>query len=494
MKKLLLTLVLLWPVAGLAGFAEGYEAAQRGDFATAMREWRPLAEAGDATAQYNLGVMYANGQGVPEDDAEAVKWYRLAAVQGDASAQVNLGLMYDDGEGVPEDDAEAVKWYRLAAEQGNASAQFNLGQMYRNGQGVPEDYALAYAWHNLAAAQGDKDASKSKDFIRKDMTPAQIARAQELSNTLARRIARGESTPTPTPAPSAPQSGPSRTVVAEAQKLLGILGYEIGPADGLSGQRTANAVRAFQSDLKMSPTGAITEELLVILRIAVAANAPTPAKPRQAASPTQRSSGSGFFVSTAGHIITNRHVIDGCGKVTVSIDDVDKPVTVESVDEANDLALLKAPSGSMAPATFRQSRRANLGEQVVVAGYPLSGLLSEGLNVTTGTISALAGIGDDPRVIQITAPVQPGNSGGPLLDKSGHVVGVVVSKLNAAKAFKLTGDIPQNINFAIKDSLVRGFLDIHGVDYRAGTDNAAVGSEAVAAMAQGFVVSVGCWE
>ena len=178
----------------------------------------------------------------------------------------------------------------------------------------------------------------------------------------------------------------------------------------------------------------------------------------------------------------------------MSADDVDQPVVVESVDEANDLALLKAPTGRPAPATFRQSRRANLGEQVVVAGYPLSGLLSENLNVTTGTVSALAGLGDNPRVIQITAPVQAGNSGGPLLDKSGYVIGVVVSKLNAAKAYKLTGDFPQNINFAIKGSLVRGFLDIHGVDYRTGNENVAVGSEAVAKMAQGFVVSVGCWE
>ncbi len=403
--------------------------------------------------------------------------------------------MYAKGKGVPKDDAEAVKWYRLAAAQGLARAQFNLGTMYDNGNGVPEDNVQAYAWLNLAAAQGHKGASKNKGIIaRQEMTPAQIARAQELSKTLARRIARGESTPTPTPSASVPRTGPTRTVAAEVQKLLGLLGYKPGPADGLPGERTRNAVRAFQSDLKMAPTGEISDELIVLLRIAVAANATTSAKPRQAASPTQRSSGSGFFVSTAGHIITNRHVVDGCGKVTVSIDGVDKPVMVESVDEANDLALLKALTSKSAPAAFRQSRRANLGEQVVVAGYPLSGLLSAGLNVTTGTISALAGLQDNPRVIQITAPVQAGNSGGPLLDKSGHVIGVVVSKLNVAKAFKVTGDIPQNINFAIKGSLVRGFLDIHGVDYRTGTDHAAVGSEAVAAMAQGFVVSVGCWE
>ncbi|MFT5446561.1 MAG: hypothetical protein ACI9DC_001730 [Gammaproteobacteria bacterium] len=109
MKRLLLTLVLLWPATVLADFSEGLAAAQRGDFATAMREWRPLAEAGNAYAQTSLGNMYANGNGVPEDDAEAVKWYRLAAAQGNADAQTNLGVMYDKGQGVPEDDAEAVE-------------------------------------------------------------------------------------------------------------------------------------------------------------------------------------------------------------------------------------------------------------------------------------------------------------------------------------------------------------------------------------------------
>jgi S1-C subfamily serine protease len=242
----------------------------------------------------------------------------------------------------------------------------------------------------------------------------------------------------------------------------------------------------------MAPSGAISQELIALLEIAVAARAAS--KPRQAAAPAQRSSGSGFFISTAGHIITNRHVIGGCGRVTVNIDGVDSPASVEQVDAVNDLALLKASTGTRAPATFRQSRRANLGEWVIVAGYPLGGLLSSEMSATTGTISALAGISDNPRVVQITAPVQSGNSGGPLLDKSGQVIGVVVSKLNAAKVYQVTGDFPQNINFAIKGSLVRGFLDIHGVDYGIGSSDAAVGSEAVAAMAQDFVVSVECWE
>ena len=104
-----------------------------------MRWYRLAADQGDASAQYNLGGRYANGLGVPQDEAEAVRWYRLAADQGNASAQYNLGLRYANGEGVLKDDAEAVRWYRLSADQGDASAQNNLGLRYDNGEGVLKD-------------------------------------------------------------------------------------------------------------------------------------------------------------------------------------------------------------------------------------------------------------------------------------------------------------------------------------------------------------------
>jgi len=119
----------------------------------------PLAEQGDTFAQFNLGLMYDNGEGVPQDYAEALKWFRLAAERGNVTAQYNVGVMYDNGRGVPEDDAEAVKWYRLAAEQGYAKAQGRLGSMYKQGQGVPEDYVEAYAWYNLGAAQGKQECN-----------------------------------------------------------------------------------------------------------------------------------------------------------------------------------------------------------------------------------------------------------------------------------------------------------------------------------------------
>ena len=118
--------------------------------------------------------------------------YRKAAEQGDAMGQYNLGLMYDEGEGVPENDAEAVGWYRKAAEQGYAKAQNNLGLMYAKGEGVLEDYVLAYAWLNLAAAQGNEGSVEAKDVLRPKMTAEQIARAQKLSATLFSRINQSE--------------------------------------------------------------------------------------------------------------------------------------------------------------------------------------------------------------------------------------------------------------------------------------------------------------
>jgi uncharacterized protein len=130
---------------GAAGpFEDAVAAYQRGDYATSLRLTRSLAEQGNAWAQAQLGSMYDNGQGVPQDYAAAAGWYRKAAEQGNFVAQHNLGLMYEDGHGVAPDYAAAVSWYRKAAEQGATEAQTNLGLMYAMGPGVPQDYALAH--------------------------------------------------------------------------------------------------------------------------------------------------------------------------------------------------------------------------------------------------------------------------------------------------------------------------------------------------------------
>jgi len=183
MKKLTLALLLIvsCATAWAADFDKGLTAARAGDFVTALAEWKPLAEQGDAAAQLNLGFLYGSGQGVIEDDKEAAKWFRLAAEQGDAVAQYNLAQMYRKGEGVIEDDKEAVKWYRLAAEQSHAKAQYKLGVSYDNGDGVIQDDVYAHIWWNMAAANGYEIARSLKDILVERMTPQDISKAQDLA-------------------------------------------------------------------------------------------------------------------------------------------------------------------------------------------------------------------------------------------------------------------------------------------------------------------------
>ena len=139
------------------------------------------AEWNDAYAQIALGQMYYDGDGVLQDRKEAAKWWRKAAQQGYADAQYNLGVMYYKGEGVIQDFKEAVKWNRKAAEQGYADAQNNLGLMYSKGEGVIQDYIQAHAWYDVSSANGSKLGAKNRDLLAKQMSPEQIAKAQELA-------------------------------------------------------------------------------------------------------------------------------------------------------------------------------------------------------------------------------------------------------------------------------------------------------------------------
>ena len=218
MLPALAMLLLLAMPAAAQDIEKGVDAYQRGDYAAALAEWHPLAEQGDAYAQFFLGVMYDNGEGVPQDDAEAARWYRPAAEQGVAEAQYNLGVMYRNGEGVPQDYAEAARYNRMAAEQDHAKAQHNLGvmyalgqgvpqdygqshtlfslaaeqghpaahqyalgRMYHLGEGVPQDYVLAHMWLNLAAALGHTEAVEGRNHTAGKMTPGQIAEAQRMA-------------------------------------------------------------------------------------------------------------------------------------------------------------------------------------------------------------------------------------------------------------------------------------------------------------------------
>jgi serine protease Do len=205
-------------------------------------------------------------------------------------------------------------------------------------------------------------------------------------------------------------------------------------------------------------------------------------------------SGTGFLISARGHVLTNRHVITDCGKIAVRRG-VQSSYSAEVItfDVANDLALLKTTPGVGSEyAHFRQGSPVRAGEDIVVFGFPLAGALSLHGNVLPGTVAALAGLGDDVRFLQISAPVQPGNSGGPLLDRSGNVVGVIQSKLDAIKVAGATGDIPQNVNFAIKGDVATNFLDWVGSRYESTSSSQVLSVPAIAERAARFTVLIEC--
>ena len=460
------------------GWQKGWDAYQTKDFATAYKEWKPLAEQGNVIAQNDLGVLYGyglgvsknfaeevkwyrraaeqgftksqinlgnmyKGQGVGMDNVEVVKWYRLAAKQGDADAQNDLGLWYlTGGRGVSKDATEAAKWLRLAADQGVAQAQRRLGLLYAEGKGAPKDFITAYMWFNLSVAYGHKTGYIDRDSISKRMAPAQIAEAQ-------RRTAEWKPTP-------------------------------------------SRKVRVAKSKSSTAPKSAPT---------------PKPSPPTKTGS-----SGSGFFVSKLGHVITNEHVVRDCGSVTVG-DNAKKQVTVTIVekDKRNDLALLKISSTKMASVETKslisklgitvvplasdgllRSEDVELGEDVLVSGYPYGDIFSNTIKVTKGIVSANRGFGDDTGQFQMDAAVQPGNSGGPIYDENGNIVGVVVSQLNKMKFAKATGSMPENVNFGIKASTVRQFLTSSGLPTKWSKKSKRMTTKDLAKIAKNQTVMVVC--
>ncbi len=172
--------LLLSSIAWSADFATGRVAYDSGDYETALTEWRPLADAGDADGQFGMGLLYGNGFGVALDDEQALKWYGLAASQGHAEAQCNIAVMHANGWGVPQSDEEALKWYGLAAEQGVTPAQINVGRMYAGGFGAAQDKVQGHKWFSIAAELGDDDAKFNRDILTATMSAEEIAAANRL--------------------------------------------------------------------------------------------------------------------------------------------------------------------------------------------------------------------------------------------------------------------------------------------------------------------------
>lgn len=209
------------------------------------------------------------------------------------------------------------------------------------------------------------------------------------------------------------------------------------------------------------------------------------------AKPRGGGSGTGFFVSSKGHVMTNHHVVEGCTTLDVSYaGGAPEKATLLAGDAKTDLALLATELKPQDVPPFRS--RVRVGESIFVFGFPLTGVLASSGNFTTGGITAVAGLADDTSKLQISAPVQPGNSGGPLLDRRGNVVGVIVSKLNVLNVAKATNDLAQNVNFAIKASIAETFLEANGIAVPTGERGADREPADIADMARTFTVHVVC--
>ena len=387
------------------------------DFTEAAKWLRKAADQEDAIAQFSLGTLFENGQGVAKDIAEAAKWYRKAAEQGHAAAQTNLGALLQAGNGVEKDLPQAAMWHRKAAEQGFALAQANLGRMLASGQGVAKDSAEAVKWYRKAAEQGDATAQflfGSALFLGEG-APQDYVEAYKWINLAA--------------AQSHLAAAEHRLTVSEKMTPL-----QIAEAQKLSALFSAR----HSTNTNVSASNAATNNTVGF------------------------STGTAFFVSDDGYLLTNFHVVSDAVRIEVRTRQGKFPAKLVKADRANDLALLKVARGTelFRPLALGASRGVKLGEAVFTIGFPNTAVQGMEPKFTDGKINGLFGMQDDPRHFQISVAVQPGNSGGALVDARGNVVGIVTFRLDDLKTFRLTGSLPQNVNYAVKSAFVGAFLDV----------------------------------
>lgn len=342
---------------------------------------------------------------------------RKAAELGNVIQQSNLGVRYHKGIGVSKNFTEAIKWYRKAAAQGDDQAQFGLGICYSKGQGVAKNDVEAARWYRKAAEQGNVGAQ----------------------NDLGNCYAYGEGVV------KNEIEAYKWTLLAAAQgndiakKNLEIAERQLTAATRAEGQRLALEWEEKHAERQTAPK---------------ADNQPTNQGPKTVTKVT----GTGFIITKNGYLVTNYHVVKGTSKLQVQTKRGLLDAAIVRVDADSDLALLKV-LGNFDALPIASSRSIRLGSTVATVGFPNIGLQGFEPKLSKGEISSLAGIQDDVKQFQISVPVQPGNSGGALVDERGNVVGVVTAQLNQKAALESTGTLAQNVNYAVKSSYILSFLE-----------------------------------
>ncbi len=385
----------------------GMRAYERGDFSTAIKIWTPYADSGNPAVMNNLALALLNRRSSNQDIKEALILLKRAARKGLAGgkAETTIGWHYFKGDyapEIPQKYAKSLYWNNLGAKNGNPNAHSNLALHYFGGFGVDQDFKKM-VFHLIRAIElFDVSFEWVTDTPDEWIEYKQMAPGAfwDARRLYWRAISTGE-----------------RSHYNELKKIYSKLATPEDPQ--LRGKRDPNEI--------------------------------IPA-----------SSGSGFSISSTGHVITNYHVVEGCQKIKIHLSSETVHADLITYDPQNDVALLK---GEFRPSTvFSLSTDGpELLQDIYVAGFPFGRRVSESVKVTKGIISALTGINNNFSNIQIDAALQPGNSGGPIMDDKGNVVGVAVSRLDKIRVFEKFGSIPENTNFGIKSSVIKSILDSQGI-------------------------------
>jgi len=483
-----IVLMLLASASGAAAAPpEAFDAFRHDDYATVLRVCDGPAKAGDSVCQDMLGVLYSEGLGVARDQAAAFHWFELAAAQGNPTAAYNLGVAYERGEGVAKNQAEAEKWYTKSAESGVPQAEFRLAARAV----ARSDWKTAVKWLRAAAAQGLPPAQTMLG------TAYEFGQGVRRSDKQAAKWYEAAADHGDATAQSSLAGFYERGVGVDQDYKEAYFWYAVALRDPRDSTAKTDAEGLRRVAAKLSP-----EDVADAAQIAkdwkpdevvIGPQAKTRREAASARGPKLRATGTGFYVARDGSLITNDHVIAACGEMRISDGASGIPVKVVALDPDRDLALLRAPKPVDAFAVFR-SEKSRLGENIVVVGFPLTGLLSSEPIVTAGIVSALAGMRDNQRELQISAPIQPGNSGGPVFDASGRLAGIAVGTLDTVQLARAIGVVPENINFAIKAEEARQFLAAHGVTAASADAGKELSTAAIAEQAVKMTVRLECWK
>lgn len=431
-------------VGALVGLGQMYRdgLGVKQDYKEAEKLFLKAADQGNKYAQYYLGSLYEFNLGTFDDLQKAAKWYREASNQGVTDAQYNLGVMYARGRGVKQDYKEAVQLYTKAAEQGHVLAADNLGWMYENGFGVSQSYSKAAKWYKKAAEKEHPNALNNLGCLYFDGKGVKKDMAEGI--WLMRKAA---------------EKGCSR-----AQSNLGRL-YEEGV--GVNRNYT-EAVEWYKKAILTDSNNedaykALTRLGVPIPQTTVQESPKTQVQPSQPqeseTGPSIDVSGTGFIIDKRGFLATNHHVTKGAKDIyaCLQVDGVWKSyhAVVVKNDPTNDLSIIRIDDMEFSqftslPYNFTVEVQ-DVASEIYTLGYPQVQIMGTEVKYTSGTINSKSGIQDDPTHYQISAHIDHGNSGGPMFNTKGEIVGITDSGLNKSEY----GDV----NYAIKSSYLKSLVD-----------------------------------